>query len=902
MTTGAPWVFAFATRGRRLAVSSAVLFLLTALAEPGAFAAPGPTPSPPAGGVDGARRYVFSLSSGGSRGAFQAGAMYAVLAHLRANRADSTRATTPLGAPVGFSGVSSGGLNAVASALSWCLRDDEPLGVDRNPLWDAWRTLSWEAFFPGDATCAEYAEAFPELGVACAQPDGPAYTSRDGILTLRALADLRRQMLMSLTESKHLGACNIPVTLTLNAETPAPLSLGDYKLSSSRRITAFELRGRLAPVGAGQQSEGATLDICEPDLDEPFTHSSTYVGLPLSEPERGVAPSGAERSCRRVSLPGLLDAVTAGAAFPVLFAPQPLYYCGTSCEHAETTGLYCPDGRYLCQGRFSDGSLFDQQPLSGAVEIARAAAIAPAPGMTPPPLFHLLVGSKFQRPENDSPDRARTPPPPNIRGYDFYSAAASNFFEVAGQYEIQTLARYGQLGGPHAEVGAVTRRFTPVANLRVFNEVPALGTFLEGTSAFFDTSFRRFDYYLGIYEGLYWLARASCPTAVCNDWPTRLVERASRIGVFASRGAATVVKKALEAEIRIEHQRAPLEAANILRTLSLDRRLSEQSLAQEAQSRLSATRPVALRGELQGIRNDEAMEEIWNALNGPGADQVPDRDSFAAFASRLDKDEFGNGDKPAFIRDTQRWRFDTLRTMLARLESIERQDGDKTTAAGLAFAQYMVAVEASRHDDAWVSGISTIPERALRSTRLALLQKLVLPYTVTFDWTHGGLAFGWELLSYRPAAAPVFRFQLPAPNVHYFREVGAAETRWNVGLPAGISLMFGPHWWNLGSTELGVRAGPWWVPGRAAHSDTDRFDIGSELFVRPFFGRVEISASYRDVFCRRHQSCGDALSINLGLSDVNGLVYWIVRAVTGSEASYDQLTRGVVSASGVPLP
>jgi len=842
---------------------------------------------------------IVAVSAGASRGVYQAGVLYSLL-NASFEEGD-LRATLEL---AGLAGTSSGAINALLAALESCSAK-RPLTPDESLLWQLWRELSWGTMFPGDLGCGDYRAAFPWLDVSCST-GGEAFGPRDGMITASSLTAIRKRLRDVLADTERFKeSCTRPLTVSVTAEQPATLRLGEYKLQSSRRQVSVELRTQKGLATTAPR--GVIAKICQMPLDP--LHPGGVAGSreEQSELQRLILPVRPDHGCERVDPDLFLDVIFASASEPNLLPPVELNYCSaTACTGEETRDVVCKEGMHACRSRFLDGSFFDRQPLYAALAQA-------SPG--PPPRVLMLS----TRPPVDPSDIP--PPSQQPRGFAYYLRTLNNFFTVAGEYELQMLERYHAITKDaereKPSLDLVRQSHPLVADLRIFDDSLLAGALFPGLASFFDLDFRRHDYYVGIHDGLKWLqqecrkTRTDGTDEACPDtdhvW-AKLVESAA---VDSAPGLGYIVEGA-------EADRPPPWIACQLPPKAREALARDRS--HEIAARRQAERVAAVSCALETAKN------LQGQLLQSSTEGARDSDQFGLFAETLAAPirwpvdlgydgppvtfSFDPGDEQPYIKRYRTWRYDLLRQALRRMGDVERSDGG-SLAFSFGFGEYWAAVAASTWRDGFVLGSGTIPQRIQHSALLSTLEKVLLPSTLRYRGRGpylglsgfageargeaSSIELAWDLLS--------FHFGYPnSPSQSEFRHhiesqfaISTAASPLNYGISLGYAfdpLVFPALPIIERIPQLGARVRYSFGPELPhAVQDGRPRPFALDVFARPFYGRLEAGV--------RWSHLGEnAWAIYVGVGDLNGLIYWCLRSVTGADDTYHSLTGAVLGKAG----
>jgi hypothetical protein len=772
---------------------------------------------------------VVALSAGNSRGAWEAGVAWALLAKKKDASLD------------GLAGTSIGALNALVAGIDACVDTPEMRAPEQSLLWTVWQRMSWDLLFPGDKTCAQYQAVNPEAAIKCS--DTSPFIKSDGVFASRAY-DVIAGVVASEMSKRQFGECGLKLALQLISDTPGRMKLGDYDVATSRRYVAVELRGVAQP--SAKTGEHRILEAFP-------IKAKTEEGKDAEVPScgRGFKPLELPRASSNADAPldtrSLLGAMAGAGAQPPYLTMAPLAYCGTGCTGDPSLTGFCPAGTVLCHDRFLDAAFFDRVPLASALVLDRDAG------------RYLIV----------DPTRDGPPPQPSVtRGSDFYKRLIGNLADVSYDYEVQTLERYKQV--PPSRVG----RIEPGPRL-AGDQVRNFGGYLDGR-------FRAHDFYAGVYDGLLW---AACPT--CGESERKSKSESERERV--SRLLELYGDDLLAWPDRPGQTSWPRSSVGL--TYFILSAIDEQHCRGERPELAQCPRIERNRAALAADPIARDLQTIDDAL-AAAAKAAPDPKSHdfmggAAFSRELAARGFDPNRQVPFVSAYDHWSFDTVRAVAGRLAAIEGDQGNQTLAGALGFAEYATAIASARVTPGWQLGPATIPDRVLGTGIVAQLDKLLLPYTVAADFATGGGQLGWELGAYRFPGLTWLRAPVLGASLHWFRrttdDVAFGPTAaLGVDLPSAVV------------SELGARA--WWHP---VGGDEGWNAFGGEVYARPAFGRIEIGLGARALHCPA--GCDSrGMFVNFGIADFNGLLYWTLRAFTGSDSTYESIVGK--AASEVPLP
>lgn len=389
---------------------------------------------------------VLSVSGGISKGVYQAGVNWGLLEIFKLTAHDSIRTAWNL---------PNYDLKAMAGASAGNI----------NGFLTAIEWCSTEKPIPADNSL--FWKTWMRPGFDQLLPDEHDPTT--GVLTRRyydrvVLEELRKRMARpdSIDPPEN---CDVPVGVTVTKLTPGRIEISGELDAATQRFASVVRVSRTSPRSIEFLSPG------------PKIRKTDKLGRLIFLPARddNVIPQDT-----------VFNLVKASSAFPGAFAPVRL--------------AYDVPGEDRDSAAFSDGGLFDNSPVALAAGIY-AVAIRENPEVADAAtLIHIS--------------------PLKLRGrYDSALVAAENTVEVeeggigalltllagavpsALEYELHSFARLLEWA-PH-----VFERDNIAATTRA---VPVIGEQLAGFGAFLGRPFREFDFYVGVYDALYFFSREAC--------------------------------------------------------------------------------------------------------------------------------------------------------------------------------------------------------------------------------------------------------------------------------------------------------------------------------------------------------------------------------------------------------
>ena len=341
---------------------------------------------------DAPRRFSIAISGGASLGAYEAGLGWGVLHAIRVfeHQGDVAGGRIRQLEAASFAGASAGGINAVLSAMTWCVRPESeggfPNRIDDNVFRNLWMLPDVNNLLPP-------------------RPDSPLYVEGDALLSRSSLREAGDQLAARWAMPAYRSGCRAPVALTFTRVVPERLTVNDVEVRNQRFYTAFELR---------TQKDGRAGFFFDP-ADYPSLQDPSLILLPR---EKG-APA------HSISPQLVLESVYTTSSVPVGFGRRKVTHCRTQSgvvnrapeEDAAAPGiaeaaLNCPAGYELAEAEFADGGLFDNLPLGVARSLAerdRHTAGEPLPVMY---MYLDPDRTRFPVPKGDSSRACEQPNPP----------------------------------------------------------------------------------------------------------------------------------------------------------------------------------------------------------------------------------------------------------------------------------------------------------------------------------------------------------------------------------------------------------------------------------------------------------------------------------------------------------
>lgn len=398
---------------------------------------------------------LLSISGGISLGAYQAGMNWALLQIYRtatANPNFAARFKIPQVELGSIAGASAGNINTLLWAIEAC-RKPTPQPPDSSLFWKVWTSVGLTQLMPRGLR---------------------ADSSERAIFDRSFFRDSLFPRLDEAMRSPDLQSnCELRLGVTLTRLRPDTLAIGDLPVLTQRFATAVT-----AKVIAGGPS-GLEMKFAWPDS---IVQGNRRFGK-LAFPPRDSA--GFVPTARMYRI------VQAGSAFPVAFQPETLTLVHPRPGRSDTTRTDV----YL------DGGVFDNNPLGLAIDLfanANPRGVLTDRDTTQVNVIYVTPG-RYRGQLEES--RLRRESVLASGGVMSALQLLGGAVETAQQYELQFAAREPSIKAPDTVALRLTSRRHPI-----------IGEHLAHFGAFLARPFREYDFFVGVYDALYFVASEySCP-------------------------------------------------------------------------------------------------------------------------------------------------------------------------------------------------------------------------------------------------------------------------------------------------------------------------------------------------------------------------------------------------------
>jgi predicted acylesterase/phospholipase RssA len=358
-----------------------------------------------------------------------------------------------------FSGASAGSLNSLLSVITQC----QNLNKKNNTLFDNYMRKSWDLGLP---------ELLGNKGQG------------NAVFTRAPLEGKVKNFIKPLLESNNTKPCNLTISMSVTRMNPYLTNLG--KTGEIVGVQRF-----VVPLKVKVEKAGDVIKFYNTEVDTDY-HGLVGPYLKLESKSSNMRDNG-------LLLKDVIDLSYASSAFPFAFSPVPLNYCFANKLKSDE---YChKDSVKIETANFSDGGLFDNSPLGVAVSIANK------------------IGDKARH-QNFvyiNPDHYRTEKKieqekENLKSglWDYADYLMTSFGTAQSRELRDALVSFNK----NSTRNSNQKNRSLYISERYHN---LLADFHAHFAAFYSPDFRRHDYLVGVYDGLYLEHRIACTKSSQSD-------------------------------------------------------------------------------------------------------------------------------------------------------------------------------------------------------------------------------------------------------------------------------------------------------------------------------------------------------------------------------------------------
>ncbi len=767
---------------------------------------------------------AIALSGGISLGSYEAGLNWAMIKYLENNQNEESGNRLKA-----VSGASAGSINALISAVVACAKAEQnnsfsihdgrktkrvENSVESNWFREIWLPIGFDELLPEDAS---------------------KYDDEDGLLSRHAFNRLFNNLDRYLHEAAFKPDCEVPITMMLTREQAGIIELNPESASSIKVKNARFSLSMLFKVDAmGRAGFYTQVPVIKSDESLQASNQLYLPGQLVAQSSEGTTPgqvyellfyedyTGKALKDRRYDR--VADVILASSAFPMAFGKKKITYCGLEVSSADVLddGDVCPEGMAAQRSSFVDGGVFDNVPLAVLEEDMR----------TVKNKRYIFLDPDYRRPlhiDKSSDDNSK-------ENHAFGLLSQLGFLgdtvKTARQYELFTMIKYH--GDEFRNSTRVPDRFFPLT-----------ASYFGNFGAFWGKEFREFDYAVGVYDGIYFLA-----SLACDGDKTCMPETFKKI--YNSGGKSGLGIKG----------HAPIDV--VIRKIAHREFMNHEHWLGEQTDTYAESDMELVNNQLRIF--DALDDETLGPYDHLNAMPVVDgkKKSFKGFIHALkESDETEAPFKPESemlqrIMRLSDWGEDAwLNPVTSRLAdrqlALEEQANKKFKLANV----IALGVNTKYRDVLRPFTRSTAPRGSWQS--------LLMPYEIGADVSNGGLLASWEgRIPLRILGDAAISLKV-TPLIWNRNQTGISRT-------GQLDMIASYGFDNLAFSSFGV--GPSINMNYNKNlGQFKKFNYGGMAYVGMFADKFRISFGMRS-FKRNHYA-GDRAYISIGVTDVPGIFYWL---------------------------
>jgi len=768
---------------------------------------------------------AIALSGGISLGSYEAGLNWTMMKYLQNNQAAQGESRFKA-----VSGASAGSINALISAVVACAQYDQNSSFSINDEGEI-RSVG------NSASNNWFREIWLPIGFDELLPeDVSKYDDEDGLLSRHAFNKLFNHLDRYIKQATFRPGCEVPITMMLTREQAGIITLNPESASTIKVKNARFSVSMLFKVDAtGHAGFFTQLPTVKP-------RASNVHDNQLYLPGKLVSPTSGDGSERQVyellfyedysnkeikerRYNRVADVVLASSAFPMAFGKKRVTYCGIEKSNGLmlSEGDACPEGMHANRSSFVDGGVFDNVPLAVLEESMQGVKDK----------RYIFLDPDYRRPLHIDKNRDDK----NSKEHDAFGLLSQLGFlgdtvKTARQYELFTMIKYH--GDEFRNSTRVPDRFFPLT-----------ASYFGNFGAFWGRDLREFDYAVGIYDGIYFLASLACEgdKACMPETFQQIYSSGDRSGLGIKEHAAIdlVIRK-------IAHR----EFMHPERWLGQERERYEESDKTLLNNQL----------RIFNALDDDALGPYDHLNPMPVIDGK--EKSFKSFIQALS--ESGDGVEP----------FQPESAMLQRIMRLSDWGEDawlNPVTSRLADRQLVLEEKANKKfklANLIALGVNTKYRDVLRPFTRSTAprgswQALLMPYEVGADVSNGGLLASWEgRIPLRILGDAAISFKA-TPLIWNRNQSGVSRTG-----QLDVIASYGLNSMAISSLGLGPSIN---MNYNKNLGQFKKFNYGAVGYVGMFADKFRISVGMRS-FKRNHYA-GDRAFISIGITDVPGIFYWL---------------------------
>ena len=393
----------------------------------------------------------LSVSGGASLGSYQAGLNWTLINFMKEvnDKPWFIRNFQVEAAPyynlTGISGSSAGNINSLLSTIEWYKKDVSK--AEESVFWETWINIGFEQLFP--------------YGVKGSK-------DHNGGIFHREYFDNYTKDILFKELSNNIRETDdaIDIGVTLTRLEPAILSIDGSEVKTQRYVTSYTTR---PIINDGKRVVTFTLNDAI-IYNEGTNQNFGQLILPVFSRGEGFL---------RKRFDEVTEINKASSAIPFFFEPVQIPHYNTFENTGEVQNV-----------DFVDGGMFDNRPLDLSIKLYQARYGVPENGIDEK--FQLIFLDVQNRRKQDKGSNVQKEKPAK-HGIQSAITLFNAFISSARHYELEVL--YRSIDSGVFDRVEATNRYSDV-----------VGSFFGAFGSFFGKPFREYDFYTGIYDGLYYIA------------------------------------------------------------------------------------------------------------------------------------------------------------------------------------------------------------------------------------------------------------------------------------------------------------------------------------------------------------------------------------------------------------
>ena len=413
--------------------------------------------------------FSFAVKGGVSLGSYEAGLNWVYIEEIKRRK---HRLNT-------FTGASAGSINALVSAIRFCEKDSEPR-VEKNIFRQTWDIGMEELVGENDSNESPAYRDFIddiEQNIFLTR-EKIIGNDRGGLFNRSGLLNSLKQIYEAIQNGSFKEECEVKVGISVTKFVPDSYSINGINIKNQRYIIPF-----IVKVKDGKLFFSNTPYFnAEPNDINSVNSIDHFIFLPQKE--------------EGIPVFDIFRAVIASSAFPTAFPPVRLKYCVAGRQINVNSDIVCPTGYVAREDLFIDGGSLDNAPIGTAHRLSLDFSCSKDRNED------CLIGNNdklkliYVNPGSIRERQQTKTVADDPRYTDDVIVGMIDYIGLVGH-----IMEYGMSAELYRSLTAQKNddQVTLLSSSRFY---PLVGDYIEHFGAFFDSAYRRFDYYAGVYDGI----------------------------------------------------------------------------------------------------------------------------------------------------------------------------------------------------------------------------------------------------------------------------------------------------------------------------------------------------------------------------------------------------------------